>query len=192
MNKIIYLILFILILTSCWKSDLEELWLESTSSIEKEEIVDNSIEDDINKSESNINTIVIEDNNIKEKEEIVSSLDVIEPVNVEVINEDYFINNNFSLNSLWTIKEYYLKDWNEYKTAYIEWNNILYFSINKSSNWNYLKINYPIILDVDQNLWNSIQPIFKENVDWKVIIIDLNTIKVINTTEWFNKVIWSR
>ena len=191
MLKILYISLLLLLVTSCWKSDLEELGIKpEIQEVEKQNInkenndnLDNTISDNSN----------IEKNTIVEETLVnVENNKVIEVVNKTIVNEDYFINNDYLLNNLWAIKEYYKVSWNKYNTAYIEGNNILYFSIEETVDGNYLSVKYPESIDVNTNLWNVYQPIFRKNADWKVIIIDLNTIKVINNTNWLNKVIWKK
>lgn len=138
----------------------------------------------------------------------------------DIIKEEKEVNNNikldakysndnlikewYKLNNLWSIKEYYkevitpesIEYWKWFttrKTIYIEWNKVLDFEVNNWW-WQNLIIHNPEIkevIDLSQYSY-PIQAIFIK-WDWsKIIISDLDTIKLIDKSNWINKVIWER
>ena len=123
----------------------------------------------------------------------------------------------YKLNTIWDINEYYKivyhdevrekqSDWtyitlyrwySENKTIYIKWNKILDFS-SLLNWWSFINIYYPQIDKRGANsrdIWNlsfdAVQPIFW-NVRDKIIITDIDTIKLISKEKWINKIIWKR
>lgn len=123
----------------------------------------------------------------------------------EKYSNDSLINEWYKLNNLWNIKEYYKEEyqepWLEYwmmghstrKTIYIQWDKVLDFEVNNWG-WQNLKINNPNETNIiDLTPYNHpFQSIFN-NSDWaKVVIIDLDTIKIVDKNNWINKIIWER
>lgn len=128
------------------------------------------------------------------------------------------INDWYKLNKLEAINEYYkkifhdeeteidkywdeitlLRWYTELNTIYIEWNKILDFSIEQ--NWwlsLYIKGENKIFSEdltkyISQTSWYPIQPIFQKEAKVKVVIDDLDTIKVVDKNNWIDEILWKR
>lgn len=121
-----------------------------------------------------------------------------------IYSHDTLIKNGYKLNNLWSIKEYYKEVWTPpseefgrwfttWKTIYIEWNKVLDFEINNWWGSNLIVNNPKIVSQINLSEYNyPIQAIFS-SWEWaKIIINDLDTIKIVNKSKWINKTIWKR
>lgn len=139
------------------------------------------------------------------KEEKVEIKKVEEPKLNSKYSDTNLKKNWYKLNNLWNIKEYYKEDlipektdtdgmlisrwYSSWKTIYIEWNKVLDFEVNYD--WWQNLIIWNDVVDLTQFEWSPIQAIFWWNGP-KIIISDINTIKLVDKENGINKVIWNR
>lgn len=183
--------------------------VENEADLDRSTILASDLKNDWFKKEWNdwVKTIDLK-NIIKpeiKKEEKVEIQKIEEPKLDGKYSDENLKKNWYKLNNLWNIKEYYKEDlipektdtdgmlisrwYSSWKTIYVEWNKVLDFEVNYD--WWQSLIIWNDVVDLTQFEWSPIQAIFWWNGP-KIIISDINTIKLVDKENGINKIIWSR
>ncbi len=134
---------------------------------------------------------------LEEKKDIPNTL-------TGIYSHENLLKDWYKFNNLWSIKEYYKEVWTPpseefgrwfttWKTIYVEWTKILDFEVNNWWGSNLIITNPKSAHQINLSEYNyPIQAIFT-SWEWaKLIINDLDTIKLIDKTNGINKTIWKR